>query len=93
MPECLLCQDLLGKHILTLPPSRTAATARRRTLPAERADSSGPLEADGGAAHGTGLRMVAQIAAAHGGKLEFHGGTPYRCELCLPVKESGRHFF
>lgn len=49
-------------------------------------DSSQPLEPDGGAAHGTGLRLVAQIAAAHGGKAEFHSGTPYRCELRLPVK-------
>ena len=49
-------------------------------------DSSRPLEPDGGAAHGTGLRLVAQIAAAHGGKAEFHSGTPYRCELRLPVK-------
>ena len=44
------------------------------------------LESDGGAAHGTGLRLVSQIAAAHGGKAEFHSGTPYRCELYLPVK-------
>lgn len=47
-----------------------------------------PLESDGGAAHGTGLRLVAQIAAAHGGKAEFHNSTPYRCELWLPIKES-----
>ena len=44
------------------------------------------LEPDGGAAHGTGLRLVAQIAAAHGGKAEFRSGTPFRCELRLPVK-------
>ena len=44
------------------------------------------LERDGGAAHGTGLGLVAQIAAAHGGKAEFHSGTPYRCELRLPVR-------
>ena len=43
------------------------------------------LESDGGAAHGTGLRLVAQIAAAHGGKAVFCNGTPYRCELWLPV--------
>lgn len=49
-------------------------------------DSSQPLEPDGGAAHGTGLRLVAQIAAAHGGKAECHSGTPYRCELRLPAK-------
>lgn len=44
-------------------------------------------EPDGGAAHGTGLRLVAQVAAAHGGKAMFYGGTPYRAELCLPLKE------
>ena len=49
-------------------------------------DTARPLEPDGGAAHGTGLRLVAQIAAAHGGKAEFYSGTPYRCELRLPVK-------
>ena len=27
------------------------------------------------------LESEQQIAAAHGGKAEFHGGTPYRCEL------------
>lgn len=52
-----------------------------------RPDASQTLEPDGGAAHGTGLRLVAQIAAAHGGKAEFHSGTPYRCELRLPVKQ------
>lgn len=54
---------------------------------AMQSDFSRPLEPDGGAAHGTGLRLVAQIAAAHGGKAEFHSGTPYRCELRLPAKE------
>lgn len=48
--------------------------------------SSQLLEPDGGAAHGTGLRLVAQIAAAHGGNAEFHSGTPYRCEIRLPIK-------
>lgn len=57
-------------------------TAAETTL----SDSSQSLEPDGGAAHGTGLHLVAQIAAAHGGKAAFHGGTPYRCELRLPVK-------
>ena len=53
-------------------------------------DSAQPLEADGGAAHGTGLKLVVQIAAAHGGKAEFLSGTPYRCELRLPVKSKSR---
>ena len=43
------------------------------------------LEEDGGAAHGTGLRLVAQIAAAHGGRAVFRAGAPYRCEIWLPL--------
>lgn len=43
------------------------------------------LEPDGGAAHGTGLRLVSQIAAAHGGRAKFPGGMPFRCEIWLPV--------
>ena len=52
-----------------------------------QASSSRQLEEDGGAAHGTGLRLVAQIAAAHGGQARFFSGAAYRCELCLPVKQ------
>ena len=44
-----------------------------------------PLEPDGGAAHGTGLRLVAQIAAAHSGQASFYVGPPFRCELWLPL--------
>lgn len=55
-------------------------TVEKAPQPAHRS-----LEPDGGAAHGTGLRLVAQIAAAHGGKAVFSSGTPYRCELWLPV--------
>lgn len=44
------------------------------------------LEADGGAAHGTGLRLVSQIAAAHGGIARFSSGPPYRCELWIPIR-------
>lgn len=33
------------------------------------------LESDGGAAHGTGLRLVAQITAAHGGTMQFEQGA------------------
>lgn len=51
---------------------------------------SAPPAQDGGAAHGTGLRLVAQIAAAHGGSAAFHRGPPYRGELHLPVKGSVR---
>ena len=44
------------------------------------------LEADGGAGHGTGLRLVSQIASAHGGHATFYGGDSFRCELWLPVR-------
>ena len=54
------------------------------------APSSGPgepsqLEPDGGAAHGTGLKLVAQIAEAHGGRARFSRGSRFRCELRLPA--------
>ena len=49
-------------------------------------NASRPPETDGGAAHGTGLKLVTQIAAAHGGEARLHGGDPCRCELRLPVK-------
>ena len=56
----------------------------------EKPAPAGPdrsLESDGGAAHGTGLRLVEQIAAAHGGEAKFYAGagTPFRCELWLPL--------
>ncbi len=44
-----------------------------------------PLPSDGGAAHGTGLRLVTQIAAAHGGRTQFFTGNCFRCEMHLPV--------
>ena len=43
-----------------------------------------PLDADGGAPHGTGLRLVSQIAIAHGGEARFSGGKAFRCEIWLP---------
>ena len=49
------------------------------------ADPTRQLEADGGAAHGTGLKLVSQIAAAHGGEARFYGGDVFRCELRLPA--------
>lgn len=41
------------------------------------------LESDGGAAHGTGLRLVAQIAAAHGGMVRFEQGADK--DLCVSM--------
>ena len=49
--------------------------------------ASRPLEADGGAAHGTGLKLVSQIAAAHGGEARFSGGSTFRCELWFPLSQ------
>lgn len=51
----------------------------------ERAVPSRQWEPDGGAAHGTGLKLVAQIAEAHGGQARFFSGAVYRCELWLPA--------
>ena len=45
------------------------------------------VEADGGAAHGTGLRLVSQIAAAHGGTAAFFKGEVFHCEVWLPTAE------
>ena len=55
-----------------------------------RTDSHHPLEPDGGAAHGTGLKLVEQIAAAHGGKANFFAGEIVRCEICLPITHSNK---
>lgn len=52
--------------------------------------SNQPLEPDGGAAHGTGLKLVEQIAAAHGGVAKFFAGATVRCEICLPVTSLGK---
>lgn len=52
------------------------------------ADAARPLEPDGGAAHGTGLKLVRQIAAAHGGTVQFlQGGSQSLCvRICLPLR-------
>lgn len=80
-PGCAICLGARaeGKELVLWVEGGNAAVG----LPQDAAPS---LEPDGGAAHGTGLRLVAQIAAAHGGRAEFHSGTPYRCELRLPIK-------
>lgn len=46
--------------------------------------SSKQMESDGGAPHGTGLKLVSQIAEAHGGWARFSKGEVFRCELWLP---------
>lgn len=43
---------------------------------------------DGNAAHGTGLKLVKQIAQAHGGDAYFTTGECFRCEIALPINGS-----
>lgn len=49
-------------------------------------ESPAPPVPEGEAPHGTGLRLVAQIAAAHKGKALFRSKVPFRWELWLPCK-------
>ena len=44
-----------------------------------------PSDQDGGAPHGTGLKLVSQIAEAHGGRAIFSVGDEFRCEVWLPA--------
>ena len=47
--------------------------------------------ADGGPPHGTGLKLVAQIARSHGGTARFSGGEGcFLCELRLPCAPEQR---
>ena len=80
-PGCSVCLGARaeGKTLILWVEGGNAAVSAQSAAPQ-------PPEPDGGAAHGTGLRLVSQIAAAHGGSAEFYRGTPYRCELRLPVK-------
>ena len=55
--------------------------ATTQTIPSP---SPRQLEPDGGAAHGTGLNLVVQIVAAHGGTVQFFTGSVFRCELRFP---------
>ena len=72
-----------GKEILLFVEGGTAAGASVRADPTRR------LEPDGGAAHGTGLKLVNQIAAAHGGTVQYQrlpsGGL--RVNIVLPLSE------
>ena len=60
-------------------------TAVGRPAPAE---PDRPLAPDGGAAHGTGLKLVRQIAEAHGGSVQFGPGghQALRVSLVLPIR-------
>lgn len=44
-----------------------------------------PSDQDGGAPHGTGRKLVSQIAQAHGGRAFFSDGARFRGEIWLPV--------
>ena len=52
------------------------------------ADPARQLEADGGAAHGTGLKLVGQIAAAHGGTVRFEQGTSHELVVSISLPTS-----
>ena len=80
-PGCSICLGARaeGKSVVLFVEGGAAAG-----IPAA-ADPTRQLEADGGAAHGTGLKLVRQIAAAHGGEARFYGGDVFRCELRLPA--------
>ena len=69
-----------GKSVVLFVEGGSAAAAPAAAEPTRQ------LEADGSAAHGTGLKLVRQIAEAHGGRMELKGGLPFRCELWMPVK-------
>lgn len=52
--------------------------------PAKAAPHTDTIAPDGNAAHGTGLKLVKQIAQAHGGHARFTAGECFRCEIVLP---------
>lgn len=52
--------------------------------PAKAAPHTDTIAPDGNAAHGTGLKLVRQIAQAHGGHARFTAGECFRCEIVLP---------
>ena len=51
-------------------------------------DPTRPLEADGSAAHGTGLKRVRQIAQAHGGTVRFEQGTSHELVVSISLPTS-----
>ena len=52
------------------------------------ADPTRQLEADGSAAHGTGLKLVRQIAEAHGGTVQFEQGTSHGLKVFISLPAS-----
>ena len=58
---------------------------RRQQLPLLPQERGGLLP-DGTAGHGTGLKLVEQIARAHNGRAVLRGGEGYFCcEVWLPL--------
>ena len=74
---------------------RNSASYLSRFSPAEQGGGSGQLRhiampemADGGAAHGTGLKLVRQIAEAHGGTVQFRQGASHGLEVSISLPTS-----
>ena len=80
-PGCSICLGARaeGKEVVIFVEGGSVTSTTAQT------DSARQLESDGGAAHGTGLKLVSQIAASHGGEARFYGGDVFRCELRLPA--------
>ena len=67
------------------PPPTSAGICERVQLPPLRQERGGLLP-DGTAGHGTGLKLVEQIARAHNGRAVLRGGEGYFCcEVWLPL--------
>lgn len=93
-----LVNDLLINCVRHNPPGAVIRLGARQTgkaclLWVENTTPDAPApplyqEEDGGPAHGTGLKLVAQIAAAHGGQATFFQGETFLCQLRLPMRPS-----
>ena len=79
---CLGVTNSVGAAAPCGPPSPTCVLwVENQTGPAQ----AQPSDQDGGAPHGTGRKLVSQIAQAHGGRAVFSDGTRFRGEIWLPV--------
>ena len=68
-----------GREVVLFVEGGAAVTALAAVDPARQ------LEADGGAAHGTGLKLVRQIAEAHGGTVQFRQGASHGLEVSISL--------
>ena len=71
-----------GKSVVLFVEGGTAAGIPSAAEPTRQ------LEADGGAAHGTGLKLVRQIAEAHGGTVQFRQGASHGLEVSISLPTS-----